>query len=104
MRAVVNVLENGVKYSPGGGAVVVMVRQDGADVVVTIQDQGIGIPTADLPRLFDAFVRASNARGRFAGTGLGLASSRQLIESLGGSLELASVEGRGTTVTIRLPL
>jgi signal transduction histidine kinase len=104
VRAVVNVLENALKYSPGGGAVVVMVRQDGADVVVTIQDQGIGIPTADLPRLFGAFVRASNVRGRFAGTGLGLASSRQLIESLGGSLELASVEGCGTTATLRLPI
>ena len=73
-------------------------------VVVTIQDQGIGIPDIDLPRLFEAFARGSNARDRFVGSGLGLTSTRRLIESQGGSLELASVEGCGTTVTIRLPL
>jgi len=72
--------------------------------VIAIQDQGIGIPAADLPRLNDAYVRGSNVREGFAGTGLGLASSRQLVESLGGSLEIASVEGSGTTVAIRRPL
>jgi signal transduction histidine kinase len=104
LRALVNVLENALKYSPDGGAVIVAVRQDGVEVVVTIQDQGIGIPDIDLPTLFEAFARGSNARGRFVGTGLGLISTRRLIESQGGSLELASVEGCGTTVTIRLPL
>jgi len=103
VRALVNVLENALKYSPDGGPVLVMVREDGAEVEVTIQDQGIGIPEAELPLLFNGFVRGSNARERFAGTGLGLASSRQLVESQGGSLEIDSVEGRGTTVTIRLP-
>jgi signal transduction histidine kinase len=104
VRAVVNVLENALKYSPDGGAVVVMVRQEVANVVVTVRDQGIWIPAADLPRLFDGFARGSNARGRFAGIGLGLASSRQLIESQGGSMDIESVEGSGTTVTIRLSL
>ena len=103
-RALVNVLENALKYSPDGGPVLVTAREDGAEVEVTIQDQGIGIPEAELPLLFNGFVRGSNARERFAGTGLGLASSRQLVESQGGSLEIASVEGCGTTVTIRLPL
>ena len=103
VRALVNVLENALKYSPDGAPVLVMVREDGAEVEVTIQDQGIGIPEAELPLLFNGFVRGSNARERFAGTGLGLASSRQLVESQGGSLEIASVEGCGTTVTIRLP-
>jgi signal transduction histidine kinase len=103
-RALVNVLENALKYSPDGGAVIVTVREGGADVVVTIQDQGIGIPEDELPGLFDGFVRASNARGRFTGTGLGLVSARRLIESQSGSLKIASVEGCGTTVTIMLPL
>jgi signal transduction histidine kinase len=103
VRALVNVLENALKYSPDGASVLVMVREDGAEVEVTIRDQGIGIPEAELPLLFDGFVRGSNARERFAGTGLGLASSRQLVESQGGSLEIASVEGCGTTVTTRLP-
>jgi signal transduction histidine kinase len=103
-RALGNVLENALKYSPDGGAVIVTVMDGGADVVVTIQDQGIGIPEGELPGLFDGFVRASNARGRFAGTGLGLVSARRLIESQSGSLKIASVEGCGTTVTITLPL
>ena len=102
-RALVNVLENALKYSPDGAPVLVTVREDGAEVEVTIQDQGIGIPETELPLLFNGFVRGSNARERFAGTGLGLASSRQLVESQGGSLEIASVEDCGTTVTIRLP-
>jgi signal transduction histidine kinase len=103
VRALVNVLENALKYSPDGAPVLVTTRKAGAEVEVTIRDQGIGIPEADLPLLFNGFVRGSNARGRFAGTGLGLASSRQLVASQGGSLEIASVEGCGTTVTIRLP-
>jgi signal transduction histidine kinase len=102
-RALVNVFENALKYSPDGGAVIVTVREGGADVVVTIQDQGIGIPEDELPGVFDGFVRASNARARFTGTGLGLVCARRLIESQGGSLEIASIEGDGTTVTIRLP-
>ena len=102
-RALVNVLENALKYSPDGAPVLVTVREDGAEIEVTIRDQGIGVPEGELPLLFNGFVRGSNARERFAGTGLGLASSRQLVESQGGSLEIASVEGCGTTVTIRLP-
>jgi len=101
-RALVNVLENALKYSPDGAPVLVTARDDGAEVEVAIQDRGIGIPEAELPLLFNGFVRGSNARERFAGTGLGLASSRQLVESQGGSLEIASIEGCGTTVTIRL--
>jgi len=103
-RALVNVLENALKYSPDGGAVIVTVREGGADVVVTIQDQGIGIPEDELPGIFDGFVRASNARGRFAGTGLGLVSARRLLESQGGALEIASAEGCGTKAMITLPL
>jgi signal transduction histidine kinase len=103
-RALVNVLENALKYSPDGGAVIVTVREGGADVVVTIQDQGIGIPEDELPGIFDGFVRASNARKQFAGTGLGLVSARRVLESQGGSLEIASAEGCGTTATITLPL
>jgi signal transduction histidine kinase len=103
-RALVNVLENALKYSPDGAPVLVTAYEDGVEVEVTIQDQGIGIPAAELPLLFNGFVRASNVRERFAGTGLGLASSRQLVESQGGSLEIASVEDCGTTVTITLPL
>ena len=101
-RALVNVLENALKYSPQGGPVVVRVRQVGPAVVVTVQDEGIGIPAADLPRVFESYVRGTSTGDRFAGTGIGLASARRLIESQGGSIAVASVEGVGTTVTITL--
>jgi signal transduction histidine kinase len=103
-RAIVNVVENALKYSPDGGQVVVCASQDGRAVVIVVRDPGIGIPAAELQRIFDPYSRASNARDRFVGTGLGLASARSLVESAGGSIAVASVEGDGTTVTIRLPL
>ena len=73
------------------------------DTMIRLSEKYADRPPAELPLLFNGFVRGSNARERFAGTGLGLASSRQLVESQGGSLEIASVQGCGTTVTIRLP-
>jgi len=102
-RAVVNVVENALKYSPDGGPVVVTASQDDRAVAVEVRDRGIGIPAAELQRVCEAYSRASNARGRFAGTGLGLASARRLVRSAGGKIAIISVEGAGTTVTIRLP-
>ena len=106
-RVLVNVLANAVRYSPEGGDVVVRVAREtdggGAWAVVTVADQGIGIPTADLPRVFERFHRAGNV-GSVPGTGLGLAGGRQIVEQHGGSLAIASTEGAGTTVTVRLPL
>ncbi len=107
-RALANVLTNAVKYSPGGGEVVVTARQvhlaeaDWAEVAVT--DHGIGIPARDLPHVFERFYRARNVAGQIAGTGLGLAGVRQIVEGHRGVVTVASREGQGTTVTIRLPL
>jgi signal transduction histidine kinase len=69
-----------------------------------VQDQGIGIPAADLPHMFERFQRGRNVKGQIAGTGIGLAAARQLIEEHGGRVTMDSREGHGTTVTIRLPL
>jgi len=102
-RAVVNVVENALKYSPDGGPVIVTACQDDRAVTVEVRDRGIGIPAAELQRVCEAYCRASNARGRFAGTGLGLASVRSLVQSAGGTIAITSVEGAGTAVTIRLP-
>lgn len=84
--------------APGGGVA------GGAWAVVRVSDQGVGIPTVDLPHIFERFHRAGNVAGRIDGTGVGLASARHNIEQHGGAISVHSEEGAGTTVTIRLPL
>jgi len=69
-----------------------------------VTDQGLGIPVADLPHIFDRFVRAGNVVGHIQGTGIGLASARGIVEQHGGTIMVESQEGQGTTFTVRLPL
>jgi two-component system sensor histidine kinase MprB len=96
-RAVSNLLDNAVKWSPDGGTVEVRV----ADAAVTIRDHGPGIAEDDLPKVFDRFYRAPDARGR-PGSGLGLAIVRQVAESHGGSVSAARADGGGTIVRLQL--
>jgi PAS domain S-box-containing protein len=107
-RVLDNVLSNAVKYSPGGGEVVVTVRSvvgpGGPWAELTVADRGVGIPAADLPYVFERFRRGANVMGRVVGAGLGLAGVRRIIEQHGGTIALTSTEGAGTTVTVRLPL
>lgn len=103
-RVLDNLLSNAVKYSPDGGDVTVSVAREDGWAVMTVRDRGLGIPAADLPRVLDRFERAGNVRGRIAGTGIGLAAARQVVEAHGGAISLESEEGRGTIVTVRLPL
>jgi PAS domain S-box-containing protein len=107
-RVLENLLANAIKYSPAGGTVITRVARDekGEDIagVVMISDQGVGIPADDLPHIFERFHRGRNVQGRIAGTGLGLWGSRRIVEQHGGTIAIASVEGSGTTVTVRLPL
>jgi len=109
-RAVGNLISNALKYSPGGAPVLVRLVAEGADEVgtpwaaLTIADRGVGIPADDLPHLGEHFYRGGNVAGRIGGTGLGLASAREIVMAHGGALAIASVEGIGTTVTVRLPL
>lgn len=72
--------------------------------VLAVQDQGLGIPAADLPQIFERFYRGKNAAGRTRGTGIGLASVRQIIEQHGGTITVVSEEGKGSIFTVRLPL
>ena len=103
-----NVLSNAVKYSPNGGTITVSVsREDhppGPRAVVTVRDQGLGIPAADLPRVFERFHRGQNVVGQIRGTGIGLSGSRQIVEQHGGTIGVESQEGAGATFTVRLPL
>jgi PAS domain S-box-containing protein len=107
-RVVENLMANARAYSPADEPIRLVLRRDedeGGDwAVLEVQDRGLGIPAGDLPHIGEPFYRGSNVRGRITGTGLGLAGCRRILEQHGGSLRLASLEGAGTTVTVRLPL
>ena len=107
-RVLSNLLSNAVKYSPDGGTITVDVSQvqdvAGAWAVLRVRDEGLGIPEAELPQIFHRFQRASNVVGRISGTGIGLASVQQIVAAHQGTIEVASREGQGTTVSVRLPL
>jgi signal transduction histidine kinase len=106
-RVLDNLLDNAVKYSPAGGDVTVglerMEREGQTLAVLLVRDQGVGIPAEDQVRVFERFHRGANV-GRIAGTGIGLAGTREIVEQHGGSIEMQSGEGAGSTFTIRLPL
>ncbi len=97
-----NLLSNAVKYSPEGGAVRVSVAEDGAQVVVTIEDRGIGIPEPDRQRVFERYYRGSNTSG-IVGTGVGLYLVKTIVDLHHGVIALDSREGEGSRFTVRLP-
>jgi two-component system sensor histidine kinase SenX3 len=104
-EAVSNLLANAIAYSPAGAQVGVGVREADGAVEIAVADHGIGIPEADQQRIFERFYRADQARSRrTGGTGLGLAIVKHAVQRHGGSVELWSRPGRGSTFTIRLPL
>ena len=101
-----NLLKNAIKFTPHGGGVDVRCRPEGGQVVVEVNDSGIGIDAVALPRIFNAFEQAERSITRqFGGLGLGLTISKALVEMHGGTIEAAS-EGRnkGATFRVRLPL
>ncbi|GAA2526772.1 ATP-binding protein [Pilimelia columellifera] len=103
-RVLVNLLNNAVKFTPGGGEVTVLARHDADGVLVRVADTGIGIPEAEQPELFTRFFRASNAIERaIPGTGLGLPIVRTIIVRHGGHIAVESALDRGTIVTVRVP-
>lgn len=103
-QVVRNLLSNAIKYSPEGGTISVSVTQGKERAVLTVRDPGIGISTEDLSRIFKPFQRGRNIGNSILGTGIGLATVRQIVEQHGGDIVVASAEGKGTTVTVRLPL
>jgi signal transduction histidine kinase len=94
-------LDNAIQHTPKGGRVTVAVRRQAGEALVEVEDTGAGIAPEHLPRVFDRFYRADQARAR-GGTGLGLAIARTLVEAHGGELTLASAPGEGTRATVRL--
>jgi signal transduction histidine kinase len=102
-RVVANLVGNAIKYSPDGGEVNVKLEAHDTDVILTVRDRGIGIPGADQARVFERFQRGTNVEGRFAGTGIGLAGAKQIVEQHGGAITLKSTVGKGSTFTVRFP-
>jgi signal transduction histidine kinase/HAMP domain-containing protein len=104
-RVLINLLHNGIKFTPSGGCVEIAATEQGRWVKLAIRDSGAGIPPGELARIFDKFHQVKRAPGRsIPGSGLGLPISRQLVEMHGGRLTVESVLGRGSTFTVLLPL
>lgn len=110
-EAVVNLLDNAIKYTPDGGSVTLSATHEDQRVAVRIADTGPGIPAADLPHIFDRFYRVDKVRSRSkgatagegSGAGLGLAIARQLVEHNDGQIRVESVPGQGTTFVLSFP-
>ena len=101
LQILLNLISNAIRHTPAGGSVTVSARRDGAAVAISVTDTGDGIAHEDLGRIFEEFFQAGNhAPG---GIGLGLAISKRLAQMMGGSIEVASELGRGSTFTLRVP-
>jgi two-component system sensor histidine kinase SenX3 len=104
VSALGNLVENAIKYSESGKLVEVSASTDGLNVDMRVRDEGMGIPTRDLDRIFERFYRVDRARSReTGGTGLGLAIVRHVATNHGGDVLVSSVEGEGSTFTLRIP-
>ena len=103
-RVILNILTNAIKYTPENGNIKIYVGFVYNDAYIKVIDNGIGIPEKDLPRVFERFYRVEKARAReMGGTGLGLAIAKEIIEQNNGSINIKSVQGKGTEVEIRIP-
>jgi two-component system phosphate regulon sensor histidine kinase PhoR len=104
-EVIYNLLDNAVKYSQAGGTVFLRAEIEGERVRISVTDQGVGIPKADLPRIFERFYRADKARSReLGGTGLGLSIVKHITQLHGGAVEASSEIGKGTTISVLLPI
>ncbi|KKR10827.1 MAG: Integral membrane sensor signal transduction histidine kinase [Candidatus Woesebacteria bacterium GW2011_GWA1_39_21] len=102
-RAVLNIIDNAIKYTPSGGSVVMSLRKKKGNAVIEVKDTGIGIPEKESEHIFERFYRGSKA-AKTLGSGLGLAIAQGIIQAHRGNIEIKSKAGKGTSVTITLPL
>lgn len=103
-RAIMNILDNAVRFTQPGGQIVVSADIENDGLVIKVSDTGIGISDSDMGRVFERFYRTDKARSQKGGTGIGLAIVKHIVEAHGGNAEVRSREGHGSTFSIRLPL
>jgi len=103
-RILLNLVSNSVKYTPSGGWISVEARLEGNFVLINIQDSGYGIPSAELPYIFDRYRRVEQLKDKATGSGLGLAITKALVEEHAGTVTVTSEEGKGSTFTVKLPV
>jgi len=104
-QVMINLLDNAIKYTPGGGRLDVSVCVKAGEAIVEVRDTGIGIPASDMPRIFERFYRVDKARSReLGGTGLGLAIAKHIIQSLSGRVWVESKPGEGSVFSFALRL
>ena len=99
-RVMINLLQNAIEHTPGNGSVSVSVRKEKNNAEIKIVDTGVGIEEKDLPRIFERFYKGEGA----AGSGLGLSIVKELVKQHAGKIEVVSAKGKGTVVTVKLPL
>jgi two-component system, OmpR family, sensor histidine kinase VicK len=105
MQVLDNIISNAIKYSPQGGKITFRVRELADEIIVSVSDEGVGIPKADLAKVFERFYRVDKARSRkLGGTGLGLAIAKEVVIAHGGTIWAESKEHKGTTIFFTLPL
>jgi signal transduction histidine kinase len=104
-RLTANLVDNSIRYTPAGGRIEIGVAEAGLSAVLTVRDNGIGIPAEALPRIFDRFFVVDPARSKeHGGTGLGLSIVKSVADRHGAAIEVESEVGRGTVFEIRFPL
>jgi signal transduction histidine kinase len=99
---VANLLDNAIKYTPSGGWVEVEAALAGAEAVLTVRDTGVGIPTDELPRIWERLYRGDASRSE-RGLGLGLSLVKAIVEAHGGRVDATSVPGQGSAFIVKLP-
>jgi two-component system phosphate regulon sensor histidine kinase PhoR len=102
-QVTVNLLHNAIKFTPAGGKILVSARLLDDQVIFSVKDTGVGIPSADLPRIFERFYKTDRGRAT-GGTGLGLSIARHLVDAHGGKIWVESIEGKGSTFYFSIPL
>ncbi len=103
-QVIINIVSNAIKYTPKGGNVAITAKNSGEFFLISVSDNGIGIPKDDLPRIFERFYRVEKSRTSDAGgTGLGLAIAKEIIDAHGGDIKIDSEIGRGTHVDVFIP-